>query len=342
MIPCNREFRTSGSRYRDFAGAWVLCVALLAACRRTEKLEVEDAAPPVPVVSDSSAPPPQVLYLPDGGDQVLGGFLNPVQNVPAPVPSLALNMGRRCPPEMVDVKGSFCIDRWEAVLVDAPSGRELSPYYSPLTERAKKAKAFWETERSNLGSAKSRSLELPPVGDWQLRHSVEPMALSKPGRLPSGYVDGNSAAKACERAGKRLCRTEEWMTACRGEQGRAFPYGDHYEHGACNVFRETHPAVVLHGDASIGHLDPRLNLVEGADGPLLRTTGATPRCASPWGADKIYDMVGNLDEWVEDGDGAFMGGFYARATRAGCEARITAHPKPYADYSLGVRCCRDP
>ena len=311
----------------------------LVACHRAVNSNQEDAGPTPSAPLPRAAP--QVLYLPDGGDQVLGG-VKPLLEAPAIIPTAALNPGRRCPPEMVNVRGQFCIDRWEAILVDKVSGRELSPFYSPIPERARKANAFWQSERSNLGSAKARSIELPPLEDWQLGHNVQPMAVSKPGRLPNGYIDGNSAALVCERAGKRLCQGEEWLTACRGQQARTFPYGDHYEPGACNVFREAHPAAILHGDASIGHLDPRLNLVEGPEGPLLRTTGASARCASAWGQDAIYDMVGNLDEWVDDGEGAFVGGFYARATRAGCEARITVHPKPYADYSLGVRCCLNP
>jgi hypothetical protein len=44
---------------------------------------------------------------------------------------------------------------------------------------------------------------------------------------------------------------------------------------------------------------------------------------------------------VDEGAGAFAGGFYARATKAGCDAVITVHPKIYIDYSIGVRCCRD-
>ena len=40
--------------------------------------------------------------------------------------------------------------------------------------------------------------------------------------------------------------------------------------------------------------------------------------------------------------GAFAGGFYARLTRAGCDAIITAHPRRYLDYSIGTRCCLDP
>jgi hypothetical protein len=51
-------------------------------------------------------------------------------------------------------------------------------------------------------------------------------------------------------------------------------------------------------------------------------------------------MVGNLDEWVEEPSGEFMGGFYSRGTKEGCDAAITAHPTSYYDYSLGVRCCR--
>jgi len=33
-------------------------------------------------------------------------------------------------------------------------------------------------------------------------------------------------------------------------------------------------------------------------------------------------MVGNLNEWVEDVARAFMGSFFARSTRLGCDARI--------------------
>jgi formylglycine-generating enzyme required for sulfatase activity len=135
---------------------------------------------------------------------------------------------------------------------------------------------------------------------------------------------------------------EEWHHACRGEHDQQFPYGDAYQDGVCNVNRENHPAAILHGNSSIGHLDPRLDRVASSVGPLMRTTGATPECASRWGDDAIYDMVGNLDEWVDEKSGAFAGGFYSRGTRNGCEALVDAHPAGYLDYSTGVRCCRDP
>jgi hypothetical protein len=90
----------------------------------------------------------------------------------------------------------------------------------------------------------------------------------------------------------------------------------------------------------MGHSDPRLDLVQAEDGPLLRPTGATPECASRWGDDAIYDMVGNLDEWIDDPEGTFVGGFFSRSTKNGCDASVRTHPFAYWDYSLGVRCCQ--
>jgi formylglycine-generating enzyme required for sulfatase activity len=280
-------------------------------------------------VSPSNAPAqpaPALLYLPDGGDHALEGerpFLPA-----APVP------GARCSPDMVSVGGRFCIDRYEASLVDVRQSRTISPYFAPQSHDAKRAfDAFFGTTPRD-----APEIPRPPV--WELSERFEPKAESRVSVVPNGYVSGLLARSACENAGKRLCTREEWVTACRGEQNRQFPYGDSYEAGACNVYREAHPSRVLWGNASINHLDPRLNLVSGAAGPLLRRTGETSRCRSEWGPDGVFDMVGNLDEWVDEPGGAFLGGFYARATTNGCEARVTEHPVEYFDYSTGVRCCR--
>jgi hypothetical protein len=73
----------------------------------------------------------------------------------------------------------------------------------------------------------------------------------------------------------------------------------------------------------------------------LRLTGATPKCSSPWNGDALYDMVGNVDEWVEGEKApAFVGGFYARSTTKGCEAIVDSHAAIYYDYSTGTRCCK--
>jgi formylglycine-generating enzyme required for sulfatase activity len=89
-------------------------------------------------------------------------------------------------------------------------------------------------------------------------------------------------------------------------------------------------------------MDPRLLLTSDEQGPLLRATGETSRCVSRWGSDGIYDMVGNLDEWIEEPEGTFLGGFFSRGTKEGCDAIIDVHDPGYLDYSLGTRCCQDP
>ena len=275
------------------------------------------------------AAPLQLLYVPDGGDVALEGARPLGANLLQPP------LGARCSAEMVDVAGRFCIDRYEASLVDTRAGRAISPYFPA---RRQDTRFTLDAFENTLPRAGAFALPRPPA--FQLEEAFEPKAVSAEGSIPNGYLSGNVAREACLNAGKRLCTPAEWVTACRGEKARKFPYGDSYEPGVCNVSREAHPASVLWGNASKNHLDPRLNLVAGSEGALLRRTGATRECRSTWGSDAVFDMVGNLDEWVDEPRGAFLGGFYARATREGCDSRISSHPPEYFDYSLGVRCCK--
>lgn len=255
---------------------------------------------------------------------------------PAPAPP------RRCPVEMVSVRG-FCIDRWESSLVDAGSGEPLSPFYAPVKSEMEAAYEYWLLERRTLGDDGAREMRLPEPPAWQQSHAFTPRAVSRAGATPQGYLSYYTAKKACTNAGKRLCTEKEWVTACGGERGQKFPYGDRYKVFACNVFRPYHPGFALHQNSSIGHRDPRLNLVvDPDDEPLLHLTGGTPACKSQWGGDAVYDMVGNMDEWVEgEKQPVFLGGFYARSTNKGCEAKIDSHAPAYSDYSLGTRCCMD-
>jgi formylglycine-generating enzyme required for sulfatase activity len=313
-----------------------LALAALAgfACSRKEPEPKRDA--PV-VVSSQDGPAtaisaPRQLYLPDGGDFVQNqGQLQPL---PELLPGMPPAVSSGCPPEMVSIRGQFCIDRYEVSVVDA-SDRALSPYYPPAHDELVHIYGVFRRV-----TPKNAAPPLPSPPSFALNEAFEPHARSLPSVVPNGYMSGMMARRVCENAGKRLCQPAEWVTACKGQNATKFPYGNSYVDGACNVFRDSHPAVLLYNDASKNHLDPRLNLTGDATGPLLRHTGATPRCRSDWGVDAIYDMVGNLDEWVDEPTGAFQGGFFSRSTREGCDARITVHPPAYSDYSLGVRCCK--
>ncbi len=211
-----------------------------------------------------------------------------------------------CPDGMVAVGGAFCIDRYEASLVEADGG-EWSPYFNP-------------------GSA-----------------SV--VARSRAGAVPQGYISGVQAATACENAGKRLCTDAEWLRACQGSMGLTFPYStsesdDVRRTGVCNDRRDVHPAVERFG-TSEDWIWSRLDDACINQLPMsLARTGENEGCVSEDGA---LDMMGNLHEWTSDPAGTFRGGFYVDTVLngPGCLYRTTAHDTGYYDYSTGFRCCSD-
>jgi formylglycine-generating enzyme required for sulfatase activity len=234
-----------------------------------------------------------------------------------------------CASDMARV-GSACIDRYEASLLRRNEDGALVPH--PNYER--------------------------PTG-------ATFVAQSKAGVRPQGYVSQLEAASACENAGKRLCSLTEWYRACRGDKNTLFPYGPTYVTGRCNV-NKPHLLSILHGNDprawkyDDGFNDPELDRRDG----FLAETGAYKECVSTGG---VYDLVGNLHEWVADrvdasmrdklpltsgiraklavnqGKGVFMGGFFSTLNQhgEGCEFVTMAHEPGYHDYSTGFRCCKD-
>ncbi len=219
--------------------------------------------------------------------------------------------GHRCPNGSVSVEGQFCIDRYEGSLVEVmPRGRTRR--WNPYT---------------------------PPARDAAFR------AVSRRGLIPQAYVSQNVARAACLAAGRRLCTEPEWVLACRGSQRLQYPYGNEHVSGRCNDSRENPVPRVFPGSADVFHErqmnDPRLNALP----DTLARAGEFARCRTRNG---VFDMVGNLHEWVDattsDGRlGVFRGGFYADARQngRGCAYATRAHYPGYHDYSTGFRCCAD-
>ncbi len=126
-------------------------------------------------------------------------------------------------------------------------------------------------------------------------------------QIPTTQVTFAEAAEACEAGGRRLCTAKEWKRACRGD-GRRLPYAGSRTEGRCN--------------------DARTDGV----GQNLSRSGAREECVTPEG---VYDLVGNVGEWVADG--SVMGGD-ATTSRASC----TSRKKPKSGYNgaaTGFRCC---
>jgi sulfatase modifying factor 1 len=215
-----------------------------------------------------------------------------------------------CPSGMIPVTSAFCVDQYEASLVEVLADgttREWSPYFNPDTTRVR--------------------------------------ALSRAGAVPQGYISGVQAEMACEEAGKRLCTDTEWLRACQGSMGVTYPYStdassDVRMTGVCNDHRDVHPAVERFG-TSDSWIWSMLNDACISQLPMsLARTGAYDGCVSEPGA---LDMMGNLHEWTSDPAGTFRGGFYVDTVLngPGCLYATTAHDVAHHDYSTGFRCCSD-
>jgi sulfatase modifying factor 1 len=163
--------------------------------------------------------------------------------------------------------------------------------------------------------------------------------------VPQAYISQVEASSACVGAGKSLCTADQFLRACRGPDGTAFyPYGGRqHEKGLCNEGRGSFVALTFGSDPQrwtyANFNDPQLNQLENG----LARTGAFDRCASPEG---VFDLVGNLHEWVDEpggpGDrGHFRGGSYGDAEHngPGCMYVTSAHERTYHDYTTGFRCC---
>ena len=175
-----------------------------------------------------------------------------------------------------------------------------------------------------------------PFSPYEIPKHHRVRAVSRPGVVPQAYISMVEAKRACVASGKRLCRSREWKAACRGPANTRYPYGDERVHYACVDTHRVSPVnKIFGGGHTEGHMnDPRLNQLERTVAP----TGTAPACTNAYG---VYDMVGNLHEWVDEG--VFRGGYYldTEINGEGCDYITAAHIPIYHDYSTGFRCCAD-
>ncbi len=161
----------------------------------------------------------------------------------------------------------------------------------------------------------------------RLEASLGPTAAAQVvlGVVPATGVTWQQATNACDNAGKRLCTVEEWERACRGPEGRVYPYGDTIDDTLCRGFfnyPENKPEV----------------------------TGSIETCGSYFGA---YDLSGNVEEWTSTaveripGSGIFNdkairgGSFKSNSNALQCVgAEFHAAPES-SDIDRGFRCCMD-
>ena len=242
-----------------------------------------------------------------GGCSFLGDATAPEGCLAAGVP--VRPRGAACFPEQIEIE-RFCIDAYEAYVVELDEGGNESPH-SP----------YMVVERLRV-----RAKVAANVG-------------------PQAYISQVQATDACANAGKRLCTADEFLRACRGPDRTVFyPYGGRQRARAiCNEGKGSFVALTFGQDAqqwTYGNFnDPQLNQLENG----LAKTGTYDKCVSP---ERIFDLVGNLEEWVDKPGGPhdrghFRGGWYgdAEVNGPGCMYVTSAHERTYHDYTTGFRCC---
>lgn len=165
------------------------------------------------------------------------------------------------------------------------------------------------------------------------------------GALPLAMQTAYDAETYCEARSKRLCTESEWLRACEGTEARAYPYGDDYRPDACNDDKTW-----LSPDWPTLATYPSEEAIEEATRLYQGTpSGSHAACTS---ADGIFDLTGNVAEWVvrtlphANGYDHVMKGFYWAGcyggARPSCASTNPAHPGAFRTYEAGFRCCSAP
>ncbi len=163
-------------------------------------------------------------------------------------------------------------------------------------------------------------------------------APNKRGARPFINKSYDEARRWCSERGKRPCSEPEWELACEGPEMQPWAYGWSNDRKLCNSDKGWVAFDLKR--LSAGGEDTKKELDRLWQGS---PSGKYLTCVSPFG---IYDLMGNVEEWVTTRKGrrfpgALMGGFWAKPW-TGCRGTNDAHEPTFTFYETGFRCCAEP
>lgn len=224
-----------------------------------------------------------------------------------------------CPADMLDVEGEYC------PAAEQPCLRLVDPKH-PERDRC-----------AEFGPTGKCLVAMVHVHVCMDRYEWP----NRAGTKPDIGMDWLHAGATCKGIGKRLCTDDEWTLACEGQERLPYPYGYVRNEAACNIDRP----YILPDDDKWANLKTRA--AEAARLDQRDPSGGRESCLSPYG---VYDMTGNVDEWVINEKGkekekpfvsGLKGGYWG-PVRDRCRPMTTDHNQWHTGYQIGFRCCQDP
>lgn len=159
-----------------------------------------------------------------------------------------------------------------------------------------------------------------------------PASAQSNGYLPQVNVTWYEARDICISYGKRLCTIYEYRGVCSGDGAGGektdtrdatwqYPYDGSYSADACVTEKSS-----------------------------VSVSGSFSECVTTSAGDNVYDLSGNVWEWVDhdfygqadqfEGQQAIVGGYYFSGSNAKCSLTLVV-PKDLKNEKTGFRCCRD-
>jgi len=205
--------------------------------------------------------------------------------------------------------GNFCIDATEI------TNDQYEKFRAQMQDGGKQlpARCVWDTDLSPLGWSNPTQSNRPATVDFCDAY----MYCTWSGKHLCGSPKGGALAGS----GVNDPNQDLWFAACTGGGQTIYPYGNSYDSSLCNC--------------------------ENKKGGTTVDVGTLAQCVG--GVNGLYDMSGNVSEWVDSCTGLGVndqclahGGDYSNsAADLQCDAgrKYTAGAK---DAFRGFRCCADP